>query len=417
MIMFKKIRTTSIGIILLVLLSSSGKIDRKSIKSEIDYEKSRKDAVAESLIPISPGIPGKKPFWNGYSKQFIHVPSFDFKNVDGAVKYKFTMVASDNQEYSFTAGNPWANLSPVWKQVPVGFLALEVQGLDANGKPVGAAGSRKFYKGSAFNGPYQKKVMNYGESAKRALKYMYNLDHFQNWKINASPDTSYHLYGYPSKIIGSVIGSMVSYSKLSPSDSIDAVTIARNAANYLISISEPQGAPLEYFPPTYIGEAAYTSKKYKGQFMIIYPAEAASHYLDLFDLTHDSAYFNAALRIAGTYTKLQLPSGTWKLKLWQNGKTVTENDCIPVVMLEFFDRLSNQYQLDKYKEISKKAFNWIMDNPVKTFNWAGQFEDITPTEPYKNLTKHDACRFAIYLFNRINENPRYKDIAEELLRF
>jgi hypothetical protein len=416
MIMFKKIKMTSIGMILLILFSYSGKIDRKSNKLKIDYEKIREDAVAESLIPISPGIPGDKPFWNGYSKQFIHVPSFDFRNVDGAVKYKFTIVASDNHEYSFISQNPWADLSPVWKQVPVGFLALEVQGLDTNGKPVGQFSSRKFYKASAFNGPYNKKVMNYGESAKFALQYLYNLGHFQNWKINAAPDTTFDLYCYPSKIIGAVIGNMVAYSKLSPSDAGTALTIAKNAANYLISISEPQGAPLEYFPPTYMGEAN-TSKKYKGQVMVIYPAEVAANYLNLFDVTHDSVYFDAALRIAGTYVKLQLPSGTWKLKLWQNGEAVTENDCVPVDMLEFFDRLSNQYQLDKYKKITTTIFNWIMDNPVKTFSWEGQFEDVAPTEPYKNMTGHGACSFAIYLFNRINENPQYKDIAEELLRF
>jgi hypothetical protein len=126
--MFNKIKITSFGMVLLVLFSFSGKTDQKSNKLEIDYVKIRKDAIAESLIPIRPGIPGEKPFWNNYSKQFINVPSFDFKNVDGAVKYKFTLIASDKQEYSFAAKNPRADLSPVWKQLPVGFVDLGIEG-------------------------------------------------------------------------------------------------------------------------------------------------------------------------------------------------------------------------------------------------------------------------------------------------
>ena len=44
-------------------------------------------AVAESLEPIRPGVPGKRPFWNEYSPQFKYAPSFDFKPVPGASRY------------------------------------------------------------------------------------------------------------------------------------------------------------------------------------------------------------------------------------------------------------------------------------------------------------------------------------------
>lgn len=409
------------GILLTILMSafcftSSNKILAQDGQVQINFEKIRKEALKDALIPIRPGIPGLRSFWNTYAKRFIYVPSFDFKLVDGAKKYKFTATASDSLKYSFVADKPWNNLAPIWEKMPVGFVSLQVQGLDVNNKPLGLAGSRKFYKAAPFQGPYQKKVMDYRESAKAASQYIYNLSYIQKWKYNSVPDTTYKLYCYPSKIIGAVVENMLLYRNLFPQNASDALVIAKNAANYLISISEPKGAPLEYFPPTYKGEAK-AAKKYKGQFMITYPAEAAFSYLDLFDITGDQSYMDAAIRIAGTYKKLQIPSGTWKLKYGQNGEAITEIDCIPIILVEFFDRLHNQYKIDGYQTTRDNAFNWIMNNPVQTFNWTGQFEDVPPSEPYKNLNKYEACYLAIYLFERVNEKIDYKDIAEELLHY
>ena len=395
----------------------SGKNEWKPGTICIDFRKAGKEAVKESMIPVRPGIPGKMPFWNSYSRQFIYAPSFDLKNIEGAKKYKFTVTAGDTSEYSFIADKPWADLSPVWTKIPVGFVSLKVQGIDDEGKPLGLAGFRKFYKASCYQGPYHQKVLDYGYSAKRALEYVYNQAYIQNWRLNAAPDSTYDLYCYPSKIIGAVVGNMLVYGKLFPADAGDALAIAKNAANYLISISEPQGGPLEYFPPTYRGEAR-VAKQFKYQFMTIYPADVAGHYLDLFDVTGDSTYYHAAVHIADTYLKLQLPSGTWMLKLWKSGEPVSDNVCIPLPIVKLFDRLMVQYRSDKYQQTRDKAFNWIMDNPIRTYSWAGQFEDnITHAPPYKNMTEHQACEFAMYLLDRVGENPGYKDIAEELVRF
>ena len=383
---------------------------------KINFKGIRKEAIKDVLIPVRPGIPGERQFWNTYSSWFIYVPSFDFKLVDSAKKYKFTAIASNSMEYSFVSDKPWDNLSPIWGKMPVGFIFLQVHGIDINNKSLGLAGSRKFYKAAPFQGPYHNKAKEYSESAKCALQYIYNLSYIQKWKFSSVPDSTYRLYCYPSTTISSVVESMSLYSRLSPQNTSDALAIAKNAANFLISISEPKGSPLEYFPPTYLGEAM-TAKKYKGQFMITYPVNAAFSYLDLFDVTNEQSYLDAAIRIAETYKKLQMPSGTWKLKFGQNGDAITGIDCIPISIVEFFDRLINQYKIDGYITTRAKAFNWIMDNPVRTFNWTGQFEDVAPGEPFKNLTHHDAAAFAIYLLERVNENIKYKDIAEELLRY
>ena len=413
-------RSIQILILTLVWLFISTNAEEQiesDVQDQFDYQNLAAISVKESLIPIRQGIPEEIPFWNQYSKRFINAPAFHFDSVKGAVNYKFIATVSDDKEYSFVTVKPWDNLSPIWLELPVGYVELEVVGLNERGEELEQAGSRKFYKASSFKGPYNKKIMDYGKSAELALEYIFNQTHIQNWKTSGTPDTiAYKLYCYPAKIIGAVIESMVMYSRLSEENRFEALAIAQKAADYLIDISEPEGTPLEYFPPTYLGNAI-TAKEYQGQFMLIYPAEVAINYLNLFDSTNEEKYFDAAIRIAKTYKNLQLPSGTWNLKLWQNSERVKDNLCIPISIIELLDRLSDQYGVIDYCEMHERAYNWVMENPVKTFDWSGQFEDINPTEKYKNLTKHDACSFAIYLFEHSHKDSTKICLAEELLRY
>lgn len=400
----------------LTVLISCSNPPKRGVK-HFDYKQLSKTGLEESLISVRQGIPGGTPFWNGNARRFIHVPAFRLNKVDGAVNYRFTAMASDRKEYFFISENPWDNLAPIWLKLPVGYVDLEVTGMDAAGENLGQAGTRKFYKAAPFNGPYNTKKADYDESYSRALKYIFDQGYIQNWKINGMPDTlSYKLYCYPAKIIGAVIESMFLHSQVSETDKTEAMVIAEKAADFLIEISEPENAPLEFFPPTYRGNAA-TAKYYKDQFMMIYPAELAQNYLELYNKTQNPKFFDAAIRIANTYSKLQLPEGTWYLKLWKDGAPVKENRCIPVVIIEFLERLRTEHGIADYQEVEQKALKWILENPVRTFDWSGQFEDINPGKPYENLTKHDACSFAIYLFNHKDIIPNSLELAEELLRF
>jgi hypothetical protein len=74
-------------------------------------------------------------FWNGYAKQFIFAPAFDFKPVAGATCYRFTI-----GDQSFESPDPRAALTPIWSKVPVGTAKLRVEGLkEPGGDVVGVA--------------------------------------------------------------------------------------------------------------------------------------------------------------------------------------------------------------------------------------------------------------------------------------
>ena len=60
--------------------------------------------------PIRPGYEGRNPYWNKFAKKFMYAPAFDFKTVDGAKSYRYTVteVLEDTSArcWSFTGGTP-----------------------------------------------------------------------------------------------------------------------------------------------------------------------------------------------------------------------------------------------------------------------------------------------------------------------
>ena len=375
-------------------------------------------ALQECQQPVRPGEPGKRPFWNSRAVKFIYAPAFDFKPFAQATSYRFTATSAVNgANYIFTAAYPWTALTKIWQRLPIGFVQLKVEALDRQGKVISLCGAREFYKDAAFAGPYHSAVLDYRASALVAWSHLFKQKHVQTWLQTGAPDPTYPLYCYPSKVIGAVISSMARYARLAPADSSQAIAIARSGADYLIRISQPADKPLAYFPPTYHGEQL-TAGGYSGQIMIPYAAEAAMYYLDLFDVVKDTSYLQAALRIADTLIKLQLGSGTWYLKVYaETGKPVQQNLSIPITIIEFFDRLYKQYHLEKYQAAGDHALKWVMAHPAVTFNWEGQFEDVEPSPPYENLTKHQACSLALYLLDHPEKFPGSEQLIADLLHF
>lgn len=375
-------------------------------------------AASETAQPVRPGIPGERPFWNTHSAWgFMYAPAFDLKEVEGATSYRFTLTPqAGGAELSFTAEKPWAALSPVWDRVPVGFIRLAVDGL-ANGKLVGISGTRDFYRKSVFEGKGPQAVRPYGECGELKLKHLYEASYVRHWLDHDVPDPAYSYYCYPSKMIGSILVGLARYSRLNPAARETALIMASHAADFLIRHSAPPDAAYAYFPPTYMGEHAAAKGK-NDIVMMNYPEEVSQGYLDLYDATREERYFKAAENIAKTYLKTQLPDGTWPLSVKPlTGQVVSANSLIPIGVIRLLHRLDKQYGRTEFRPAAKTALSWIIANPIKTFNWEGQFEDVVPSAPYKNLSKGQACDIAAYMLDNADEDPRYEAWAMDIIRF
>jgi hypothetical protein len=380
-------------------------------------------SLNKSIRPIRPGIPGKQPFWNINSRRFIYAPAFDFTEITGAKRYRFTATTTiDSLTYIFESSKPWHTLSPIWKQLPNTQIQLKVEAVDnETGESIKTVGTRTFLKSPPFNGIHNEPAYSYNESGYRNLHNLLHQAKIQYWLQHDLPDPGYPLWSHPTKIMSALVIGMIHYAKYFPdaNDMDQALNIANTVVNFLLSMREPAGSPLEYWPPTYWDGIPRDEHPYfHQQIMTNTPAIGATMFLDLYDFTSEDKYFIAAKQIADTYAKTQMEIGTWpQIMHTHTGKAVKSNMLIPTMVIELFDRFLEQYQIFDYAESRRKAFDWCMENPVKTFNWQAQFEDTRPLSQFKNLAREEATELARILFKESKQNPEYIDLAKDLLRF
>ena len=88
-------------------------------------------------------------------------------------------------------------------------------------------------------------------------------------------------------------------------------------------------------------------------------------------------------------------------------------------VLEYMQRLEQQYKVTKYKEMHRKSQEWMKNGAMKSFDLTGQFEDgtVVGLEPYENLTNCTAAPYATYLLNKEDCSDEEKADAIDLIRF
>ena len=380
----------------------------------------KKLAVAVSLWAgiVCSALAGEAADWNANAEWFMYAPSFAFKEVSGAANYRFRVLDDYHVTHEFTASRPTEALSPVWEALPKGFATVTCLALDAKGDVIGLAGERTFWKNAAFKaGAYPKAKRPYAEAVKMGLEYLLDRKANRYFLENGKPDPSYDLNCYPAKMHAATIEAMCDYLKLNLPRKDEALKLARLCADYLIEIAEPEGRPLAGWPHTYEG-TNNAAALYAGQQMLVYPAKAGSAHLSLYAATKDERYLIAARRIAATYLRLQGEDGTWYLKLYEkDGKPVNGNRLMPNGAIDFLEGLYGVTGEVRYRQAADRAFAYIDKGPLVTWNWEGQFEDVPPSEPYFNLTKHFACDTAIYLLRRFPKDGRRQRQAAEILRW
>ncbi len=414
-------------------------------QGETDWTRLNVAAREHAKTPIRAGVPGVRPFWNAHAKAFIHPPAFEFQEVKGAKAYHFVLMTAEPGRagrprpadtarpeaapyHAWVAPKPWLPIpADIWDSLPPGYYTLKVDG----------SGERTFYRAAVFRGPYPAGACGYSEAAQKVYAAVYNMPQVQGWKTSDDPPKGYDLYCYPAKILSSMIRALVRYStggsrscatadaqERVPPEAGEALRIARKMADWLIAHSQPADAPLAHFPPTYWGDRRDVAVKNAGQNMLLYPAHAALAYIDLADVlsragngADSQKYRAAALAIARTYAKLQGADGTWPLKVREkDGSPVRANRLVPGrYILGLFDRVEqahaggsrscataadaiNCVPPSLFAQTRDRAFAYVLDGPVKTWNWDGQFEDMDPMPPYKNLQKGCAVDTALRLF-------------------
>ena len=441
----------------------------------VDWASLNAAAREDALRPVRLGEPGVHPFWNAHSRAFIHPPAFDFGDIPGVEEYRFELFSAASQDptsedttgrddaaaahessaplqksaaaeqraATWRAAHPWEPIPrEAWDSLPPGYYTLRVEPASESVRATPGVYTRSFYRAAPFSGPYPEAPRGYREAAARVYAAVAALPQVRGWLDSDEPPEGYDLYCYPSKILGSMIRALCRDA------SRDSIEIARRMADWLLAHSEPEGAPLAHFPPTYWGNRRRVAVENAGRIMLSYPAQAALAYFVLADALEKSGgtaadadrYRAAALAIVRTYVRLQGEDGTWPLLVRaSDGAELCPNRIVPGrYIFGMFDRaieaaVSAQSQApspdaresgeaaaamavselrptarasgeaaalaDSFAAARDRAFAYIEHGALATWNWDGQFEDSKPRPPYQNLQKGVAIDTAVRLFS------------------
>ena len=377
-----------------------------------------------------PGGVNGRPFWNVNASQFTFAPSFQFPSVPYSGKYRFTATDRNGAEHVFEADQPTASLAPIWGEIPTGFVTLKVESLgNLTGKVQYLIGARTFFKSEPFPGrdAYPPRPRSYREAARMAYRFVFEDDMVHHWLTHGTPKPDYAHNVYPSKTISSVIHAMITYASIDPEKAEDALTLARRAADFLLSISFPVGHPLEGLPPTYsfegldeeaVNKVARAAKGLVGTVMMLYPVSAGLAYLDLAQATKDEKYFAAALKIADFYKKNRHPSGSWYLVYdCATGAPTKDNLCMDFQFVDFFHLLHERTGDVTWKQMEEDYLNFIKETCLKDYTWDAQFEDSPIIGNYGNLAHFTASRYIRYIAENQADDPQAMEAARDLMRF
>lgn len=439
-------------------------------------------ARKESLTPIRPGEPGKREFWTEYSikggvtflyqadqtfalkdgqrlvQKFkelipydeyrqkakagnwgnartafgcIAAPAFNLAPIAGAQRYRMSVGSTGKppQEYSFEAAHPWVPLTPVWDKVEYKSgdndqnrgWSLTVIGLDAAGKEVGTPVKQGFELRSSFAGPYHELPRSYRESALMHGRWM--RDNPRNTDARQIIGTGDYTGSAGDgqiwyQTFNAFYGAQIVYELTgNAQERIDALRMLREVGDWW-----EKNFKHNYIPDTYQGWV-FDQHVY------------GKAWLDLFRLTGDQKYADAARLLAERLVAKQMPNGNWSevdpgsgrmghdpatgLYFWY-GKYAAAwpADIDPSSLLHFLGRVRLELKTDAFKANEEKCWRWLLDNSIARFDWRkqGPCESSNVAMPWATLPDYALHAFE-YL--ALDLPGREKDVAlmTDLLRW
>jgi len=136
-------------------------------------------------------------------------------------------------------------------------------------------------------------------------------------------------------------------------------------------------------------------------------------YLQLHEATREARFLQAAEAIGLTLSQRQRPNGTWPFRVDPRTEKVIEDyssSVIYAVML--FEALDQRNGNDHYRANRDRAWNWLLNGPIKNKDFRGFYEDIPDTP--SNRTNYDCLDTIRYLLAKRTKDNGYFEMALDL---
>ena len=193
--------------------------------------------------------------------------------------------------------------------------------------------------------------------------------------------------------------------------------IARNVADWHLVNRTPADWAFPHAPPSVV--SFRDDGSWEGQDWGL-EVDKSSYmglaYLKLYAATGEKKYLDAANDIAGTLRKYQVADGSWPFRVnAQTGEVQQGYACSQLWHVWFFERLALVNGSKEDRERSRRAFQWLLDNPVKTNKWMGLYGDIASgAESYDQWV---ALETIMYILDRRDEIPGALETCKNLFRW
>lgn len=384
-------------------------------------------AAAKAETSSADNVVGKgRPVWNNYAIQFMYPPVFRFPHIPCYRRYRYTAVDENGKAHVFEADSSASDLSPVWADVPEGVVRLTVNGVDDDGKVGETVGVRTFFRLSPFTSDLAPAKRSYTDAAKAAFRHVLRQPYIRHWLTDGTPDPDYDLYVYPSKMISSIIEAMIFCARTSPENADEAMRIAKNAADYLISVTPKSGA-MKDVPPTFKTDfrpddeknCNYTADDRINWVMMLYPTHVGHAYAELYKATGDDKYLAEAEKIGRHYEANVLTNGSWHLiKDIRTGEVLSDAYCSPLERIVPF--LMSLFEItgdEKWKSLADGGIAFVEKNELAAYEWGGQFEDSVCSENYSNLSHYGPSSLIRHYAEYCPDDAEKMAVAEDLMRF
>jgi hypothetical protein len=271
-----------------------------------------------------------------------------------------------------------------------------------------SGGSRK----AMFEGPYYQQVDDYLPRVLALLRYLrdtpYHGPFAWDFTLSHVSEGGNKTYDNGCFIGYGVAVSMALLERLGTveEERLLAGEMARRAGDWLIHIT---GGPLE-LPGEY----------YKSR--VWYTAWAGYAYIDLYTLTGEQKWLDAATRLAGSFASMQQESGTWTWADENSGELGSRTysreseewyerweEISAAEFLYFFGRLRAECGVEEFRETEHRALEWMKRMQGRTHLWVhnGEVGRFNVRQPEM---------FALYLLECAREEDGDDALAEELAR-
>ena len=370
--------------------------------------------------------------WNVYSTRFVDPPTWTWNQVPGVASYRVRMARPHEPARSFEATQPWFSMAACWAEWPAGPIDLVVEGYDGAGREVCMPSwPKRFYKVPGFDGVKQEPLDWRGAVRKNIAYLLAPAGDADEPYERGLPRSSWSSFedtatgqrfrlAYPASNHPSFVMAFVRFAEAFADDPLaqEALRQARQYGDWLLENRFPADWACGLFPYS-TSENGQSSGGKEGQSITLFrSAFVAEAMLSLYEAFGDDRYLDYARHLAESLIRMQRTDGSWPYRVNpQDGSVTQEYTSDTVGPARLLAKLEAIKADGSYREARRKAIEWMLQNPVKTRLWQGQFEDFGENTPYENLEHVDSDELVRYLVVFRDQIPGAVDIAEDLNRY